>query len=288
MKLLSGQFRTARNFFRSLFGMRKLADGLSRKELERDNAHLTNVISNARSVSAQRDAAEQEQATLTLELHHRMKNMLTIVSAIVRQSLRTATTLEEAEGAITKRLIAMSRAQEVLQKTDWNSAQLSDVIKQAVDEHYIHTHRFSLGSRDALVPAGVVLPLTLIFSELAANASKYGAFSVPEGSVTLTWNEDKTTQILSFVWKEKNGPSVSRPERKGFGSKLIEEAIPKQLGGTATLNFSETGVTYTLAIPLETVAPATDVQPSGRQPRVRPTDQSYRRRAVEKQLVKNG
>jgi len=220
------------------------------------NAYLTEMLKQAGLDAEARDVAQRIQTVLTDEIHHRMKNMLTMVTAIVRQSMRSAKSLGEAEGAISTRLIAMALAHDLLLKADLKSAALSVVINGAVAQHNSAEGNIVIVGEEMLVTPSAILPLTLILNELCTNATKYGALSLPGGSVRLDWNEDVARGAFVLHWVEQGGPRVKAPGGRSFGSRLLEEAIPRQLGGFGRLSFPPAGVEFSLTVPLEKLRPS--------------------------------
>lgn len=201
-----------------------------------------------------RDVAERIQRVLTDELHHRMKNMLAMVAAIVRQTMRTAVDLESAESAISVRLLAMAKAHDLLLKSDWKSTGLHTVLKSAAEQHDTGAGRIAVTGSNMQIVSSAILPLTLAVNELCTNATKYGALSNDAGRVDVTCRvEDSTVTIL---WVESGGPSVQVPERKSLGSTLIESALPRQLGGTGQMHYAQSGVIFTLTLPQDRLRPA--------------------------------
>jgi two-component sensor histidine kinase len=223
---------------------------VSNSTLKEQNVSLQKLLEQAGIDSAQRDIAERIQGVLTQELHHRMKNMLAMVTAIVRQSMRSASSLESAERAISTRLMAMAKAHELLLKTDLKTAGLTGIVRGAIEQHNTAAGRIVLEGDDLQIAAASIMPLTLILNELCTNATKYGALSSEAGHVLLSWRRDDAKTIV-FRWTEIGGPTVAPPGPKSFGTRLIEEALPRQLGGTGRLTFSPPGVAFELAVPLE-------------------------------------
>jgi two-component sensor histidine kinase len=217
------------------------------------NAHLTEMLKQAGLDAEARDVAERIQRVLTDELHHRMKNMLTVVAAIVRQTMRTAGNLADAEAAIGTRLVAMAKAHDVLLKADWKTASLATVIHSAVEQHDTALGRILVHGPELQIASSAILPLTLALNELCTNALKYGALSGDAGRVAVTWTVKDV--VVTLRWEENGGPHVAVPMRKSLGSRLIETALPRQLGGTARLAFAPTGVEFTLTLPLDRVTP---------------------------------
>jgi two-component sensor histidine kinase len=223
--------------------------GVQDDALKAQNVYLIRLLEKAGIDAARRDIAERIQSVLTEELHHRMKNMLTMVTSIVRQSIRSATSLEEAEKAIATRLIAMGKAHDLLLEVDWKTAKLTNVIKGALQQHKSDISRIDVSGPEIEISSAAILPLTLVLNELSTNATKYGALSNDKGFVSLNWSRNPVEKTISFRWTEKDGPCVSPPRTRGFGSRLIEEALPRQLGGTGKLSFQPSGVEFEFILP---------------------------------------
>ncbi|MDB5733807.1 MAG: Two-component sensor histidine kinase, contains HisKA and HATPase domain [Alphaproteobacteria bacterium] len=223
------------------------------RRLTAQNTYLTEMLKQAGLDAEARDVAERIQTVLTDEIHHRMKNMLTMVTAIVRQSMRASASLSEAEAAISVRLLAMSKAHDLLLKADWKSAGLLDVVHGATEQHDTTEGRFVIAGSALQINSAAILPLTLALNELCTNAIKYGALAKAGGKVTISWlaNEER----LTLRWVECGGPVVIAPARNSFGTRLIEQALPRQLGGTGHMIFPPAGVEFELVIPLDRLLP---------------------------------
>jgi two-component sensor histidine kinase len=226
------------------------------KKLTAHNAYLTEMLRQAGLNAEAQAVAARIQKVLTDEIHHRMKNMLTMVTAIARQTIRNATTLAGAEEAISKRLIAMSKAHDLLLKAELKSASLNTIILGAIEQHDTASGRISISGDELEIIPSSILPLTLILNELCTNATKYGSLSREGGRVALAWSLDDQGTVLTVRWVESGGPPVVPPETRSFGTRLIEGAIPRQLGGTGTLTFPPSGVEFELIIPFEHLKPA--------------------------------
>ena len=224
--------------------------------LTAQNAYLTQMLKQAGLDAEARDVAERIQSVLTGEIHHRMKNMLTMVTAIVRQSMRAATSMSEAEAAISVRLLAMARAHDLLLKADWKSAGLRDVVHGATLQHDTAEGRIVITGNDVQIASASILPLTLALNELCTNAIKYGALSNDAGRVAIGWSQK--TGALVLRWVESGGPIVAPPVRKSLGMRLIAEALPRQLGGSARLEFPTSGAVFELVVPLDRLVPTPD------------------------------
>lgn len=190
-------------------------------------------------------AAEQQRLELTMELSHRMKNSLAVVQAIVAQTFRTARTLEEGRDAIAGRLQALSSAQDILTQTTRHEADIREVVISALLPHQSGDDRIAIIGGPALLNSDQVLGLSLALHELATNALKYGALSVTEGKVAISWDRRPGGEFR-FRWQETDGPSVSQPERKGFGTRLMERMVASYFSGVAKLTYAPAGLIFDL------------------------------------------
>lgn len=196
----------------------------------------------ARDITERRRA--QEQANLLLsEMKHRLKNSLSVVQAIASQTLGSVT--PEDHAAFAGRLQALAGAQDLLTLKNLRSVPLREVLVRALAPFQErHAERIALdGVNDIWLDAGKVTLLSMGLHELATNAAKYGALSNDTGTVHLTWRvmPAEETRRVKLVWREKGGPPVERPQRKGFGSLLLEQALKSELG-RASLEFRPGGV----------------------------------------------
>jgi two-component sensor histidine kinase/DNA-binding NarL/FixJ family response regulator len=204
----------------------------------------------------EREAADKLQKLILEELHHRIKNTLATVSAIASQSLRTATSIEHGQHAIEGRLVALGRAHDLLLQARWANADLANTIRGATKPYDSEgTGRFSIAGPDIKITSGAVIALAMTLNELCTNTTKFGALSVPPGSVDIGWKIDEGKQRLQLTWSEKGGPSVHSPSRRSFGTRLIG-SLGQQLKGEVRLAYEPSGFVYTLDVPLTSlVAP---------------------------------
>jgi PAS domain S-box-containing protein len=195
-----------------------------------------------------RKRAEEHRALLANELSHRVKNMLAMLQSIVSQTLRNATSLQEAGDTLSARIQSMDAANDLLVSEQWESAELGDLIDRALapfrsDE----ADRFRVTGPGVRVPPRIAVGLALALHELATNAAKYGALSVGGGHVEITWSvvDGFKPDRLHFCWREVGGPAVTKPTRTGFGSKLIERVLAREIDGTVDLDYRTEGVVFT-------------------------------------------
>ena len=224
---------------------------MQKENLTSRNLDLTRLLEKAAAVTIERDIADKIQGVLTEELHHRMKNMLAVVTAIVRQSLRTAPSLAEAENSISTRLVAMASAHNLLLKADLKSAKMTKIVSGAIAQHDADADHILVNGEEIEILSTAVVPITLLLNELCTNASKYGALSKADGRVFLNWVQDAAANSITLRWVEKGGPPVAPPGPKSFGTRLIEDALPRQLGGHGKLSFPVSGVEFEFVVPSE-------------------------------------
>ncbi|RYE54425.1 MAG: histidine kinase, partial [Rhizobiaceae bacterium] len=221
--------------------------------IRNEHGKVTNIFVQGSDVT-ERVRGEIHQKLLINELNHRVKNTLASIQSIVTQTLRGVQTNDEASKAISARIIALSRAHNVLTNENWDGADLGTMVEDALSA-------FQPAGRDAFRISGptlrvgphAALSIALALHELATNATKYGSLTSPTGTVDLSWAvaPDGTFQL---VWREDGGPAVEPSDRKGFGSRLILQVLPKELQGTAEIDFRSSGVVFTLTSTLDAVS----------------------------------
>ncbi|MGC2780009.1 MAG: sensor histidine kinase [Bradyrhizobium sp.] len=208
-----------------------------------------------RSKKAEIEAREREavgrlQKLILEELHHRIKNTLATVGAIVSQSLRNLPEAESARHAISGRLLALGHAHDLLLQAKLSSADLGTVIRGSIQAFDTPDEsRFSISGPDVLVTPDAVVAIAMTLNELCTNALKFGALSVPEGRVDLLWTVDRQTQRVHFAWTEKHGPTVRQPASRSFGTRLIE-TLGTQIRGKVQLTYASSGLSYTFDAPI--------------------------------------
>jgi PAS domain S-box-containing protein len=189
--------------------------------------------------------AERQQKLLLDELNHRVKNTLATVQAIAHQTLRSSPEPAEFREAFESRLMALAATHDLLTATNWRGATLRDLLLAELRPFSHDKYQLS-GPEVDLTPAET-LALGLVLHELATNAAKYGALSAPGGCVRIFWSRFEGR--LDIEWREQDGPEVSPPTRRGFGSRLIERSLREQLGGSARLDFAPSGLVCHIRLP---------------------------------------
>ena len=199
----------------------------------------------------ERKAQERTRQLLLGELNHRVKNTLAIVQSIASQTLRRAESLEEFGPSFSGRLSALSTAHNILTETSWSGANLGALVRDQLALGGATTERYTCDGPEVWLDPQPAVRLALVLYELGTNARKYGALSVPEGRVDLAWRIDtaESTPVIRLCWREVNGPRISAPRRRGFGSTLIERSLRAD-GGHADMRFEPDGLFCSFRFPL--------------------------------------
>lgn len=205
----------------------------------------------ARYLEARRVEAEAARIDAA-EVHHRLRNTLTIVQAIANRTLRADRSLNEARAALSARLEALARVHEVLFTTNWSSADVM-ILMDGILAPYTRygVRRIRTRGPDLELNAKQALAFALALNELATNSVKYGCLSQNNGHVAIMWGvtPSNANPELRWRWRERNGPPAVPPQRKGFGSRLIEHNFATEFNGRVDLAFRPDGLCCTLRAP---------------------------------------
>jgi two-component system, chemotaxis family, CheB/CheR fusion protein len=218
------------------------------------NGQVIGASKVARDVT-ERLESEKHRRLLTAELDHRVKNTLATVQSIVSLTGRRAATIDEFRAAFDKRLMALAKTHNLLTQSHWTSVSLRQILVAELSPYDSERkQRFSMDGADVLLTPKQALALGLGLHELATNAAKYGALSVPDsGLVAVSWEvsaPDGET-ILQIHWRESGGPTVNKPATRGFGSRLIERGLRSELDAQVEFEFLPQGIRCLMRIPLE-------------------------------------
>ena len=183
------------------------------------------------------------------ELSHRSKNLLSVIIAIARQSAKQSISVEEYCSRFEERLSALARLHDLLVQEEWRGASLQAVV-------HSQTAPFAGSRVEAEGPEIILRPdvaqtMCMVFHELATNASKYGALSNEKGIVAVTWGMIGSEKRLFIQWQERGGPAVVTPQRKGFGTVVVERMSLQVRDASASLKYSSSGVIWYLEAPFE-------------------------------------
>ena len=212
------------------------------------------------TASFDRSQAEDRIHLILHELVHRTKNILTLVQAMMRQLARQDTTMEEFQKAISHRLQGLGKSIEALAKEQWAGVPIRRVMEIHLGTFAEVADRVELQGADFTLKAEAVQNLGLILHELATNSVKYGALSVPQGTVRVAWKDvpgkdDDETIMLRLAWEERGGPPVEEPSRTGFGTTIIKRHAAASFGGQVEVNFRPEGLSWVLTAPRSAFEP---------------------------------
>ena len=209
------------------------------------------LIINRKRAEDERGRAERRQRLLLGELNHRVKNTLAIVQSLTHQSFHSAASTEDGKRRFEGRLEALASAHNLLTAANWESALIADVARAALAP-FCPPDRCDFDGPPLPVSPQTAVGLALALHELATNAVKYGALSTPSGRLSVRWTV--LHEQLELIWTERGGPPVTPPERRGFGTRMIERTLASEFGGEVELDFAPEGVTCTMVAPLPKTA----------------------------------
>jgi len=228
-------------------------------ELEMESAMLRNQLA-AHQEEQQR--SEEQCKLLIGEMNHRVKNILALVLAVTertwRVTVKAGLPIEQFREDFLGRLRAMGRVHDLLLREAWRKAMLADVVRNTLVLHAgvpggkaDGVPRIEVDGPPVYLQANVAVMLAMVFHELATNAAKHGALSVPGGQVAVRWKQAAEGALLEIAWAESGGPKVVKPPgRRGFGLDLLERGVARQLNCEVKLDFAPEGVRCRLCLPL--------------------------------------
>lgn len=199
----------------------------------------------------ERKHAILHQDILVSELSHRVKNTLAVVQSIAAQTIRHSASLDAFKDAFLGRLMALADANDAVIDGRWKGVRLKHVVVRSM-RPFAADAQITLGDGpDIDLRPQASLALAMILHELATNAVKYGALSVPTGVVAISWRiEGEREQRVSLDWNESGGPDVTPPTRKGQGMRFIERGMSYELKGQSSVAFEPHGLRVSLAFPI--------------------------------------
>jgi two-component sensor histidine kinase len=203
------------------------------------------VVGTAQDITERKEREEKEHL-LMREVSHRAKNMLAVVHAIAHQ---TATkNPEDFVERFSERIQGLSASQDLLVRSDWNGVEIEDLVHAQL-AHFagLTGSRIAVHGPKLRLTAASAQAVGLALHELATNAGKYGALSTDTGRVDISWGIDGDTFTMS--WTERDGPAVAPPERRGFGTIVMEAMTERSVGGAVDLDYAPSGVTWRLTCP---------------------------------------
>jgi light-regulated signal transduction histidine kinase (bacteriophytochrome) len=209
------------------------------------------VLRLSHEAHAERQLASERQQLLIAELNHRVRNILSLIRGVIRQSDREVSTADFVH-EVDNRIQALARAHNQVTSTDTASASLAALI-ETESAAYLgdKAKRLVLTGPNVGLSTHGFSVLALVFHELITNSAKYGALS-DGGQVSVKWHTDEDGDLI-LDWREIGGPAVAPPTRQGFGTTIINRSIPFDLGGKAEIHYEVTGVTAHFCVPAKHV-----------------------------------
>jgi PAS domain S-box-containing protein len=202
--------------------------------------------------------AEERQQLLIRELHHRVKNTLATVQAIVGSTARTASSIDEFYQGFVGRIVSLARTHNLLTEDLWQKAALEDLVQTELGPYEDEArNRIVVEGPHVELPSEAAVPIGMAIHELTTNAAKHGALSTFGGQVEVRWRLEPGDErpVLHFTWTEHGGPRVNAPTRQGFGSRLLQRVLATQLQADVSMDFPEEGLRFTMTMPIPGAPP---------------------------------
>ncbi len=215
------------------------------------------LYSEAQHEIEERKQAQNQQSFLIRELHHRVKNTLATVQAVVGATARSTSSIDDFYKAFVGRIVSLANTHSLLTEALWQTAPLRDILEKELKPYNdARGERVTLHGPAVELPSEIAVPIGMAIHELTTNAAKYGALSVRNGKVSVIWDviEDDGGKRLTMTWQERGGPSVSQPERQGFGSRLLHRVLTTQLNAKVEVEYDPAGLHVAIDAPLRATA----------------------------------
>ncbi len=200
----------------------------------------------------ERKAAEAHQRFLMQELSHRSKNLLSIVQAVADQTMRNCNDLNEFQKRFDGRLRGLAASNTLLARGDWRGSSLNALVELQLKPFMeLPSARIAIHGPSVDLTAEAAQAIGLALHELATNAVKHGALSIPDGKLYISWGLDQVhgADRLNLDWRERDGPFVTVPKRTGFGHVVIKRMVEQAVRGTVELKFAREGLQWSLQAP---------------------------------------
>jgi PAS domain S-box-containing protein len=197
--------------------------------------------------------AENRQNLLIRELHHRVKNTLATVQAIVGSTARSASSIDEFYQGFVGRIVSLARTHNLLTEDLWQKADLHELVETELGPYEDEVrNRILIEGPHVELPSEAAVPIGMAIHELTTNAAKHGALSTFGGQVEVRWHIEPSggRSMLHFTWMENGGPRVTNPARQGFGSRLLQRVLSAQLQAQVNMEFREEGLLFTMSMPI--------------------------------------
>jgi PAS domain S-box-containing protein len=220
--------------------------------LHDENGKLIGAVNMLIDIS-ERKRADEQQALMVRELHHRVKNTLATVQAIMGSTARSSDTIEDFKTALIGRIGALAKTHLLLSDEGRAEINFKQILRNELDAFDDGSDdRVRLSGPEVQINSRLAVSLGMAIHELTTNSAKYGALSVYGGKVDIAWNvlPEATRRSLQFVWVESGGPQVKKPTREGFGTRLLAFVLPGQIRAKTEIEYRPEGVRVHVSVPL--------------------------------------
>lgn len=216
-----------------------------------EEGRVTNWVSAQRDVTERR-AFEDRQALMVRELHHRVKNTLATVQAVLNATMRSSVTMVEFAQAFGGRIGSLARTHALITEDEAQVASFEGLLRAELDA-YADGGRITLEGPRLKLPSELAVPVSMALHELTTNALRHGALSHPGGRVVVSWSveDDPTGPWLAWTWNEHDGPPPTLPTREGFGTRLLNKILTAQVAAEVDIAFDGDGLRINVRLPLE-------------------------------------
>lgn len=201
----------------------------------------------------ERQRTHERQALLIRELHHRVKNTLATVQGLLGATARSTKDVDTFYQSFSDRIVSLGKTHNLLTEDYWQTAPLRELLQNELGHYNDGTaNRITLEGPAVELAADLAVPTGMAIHELTTNATKYGALSLPSGRVTVSWSVDQrdAERVLELRWTESGGPLVKAPERKGFGSTLLQRVLAQQCNADVDITYGAEGLHFRMVAPL--------------------------------------
>jgi PAS domain S-box-containing protein len=199
-------------------------------------------------LATERKKSEQEQALLVRELHHRVKNTLATVQAIMSTTMRFSSSMEDFQKSFVGRVAALAKTHALITDHRTQTINFLTLLENELLPFDDGSGRIIFDGPESLLPAHLAAPLSMAIHELTTNAVKYGALSIIGGTLQVEWKQN--SDQLSIEWTESNVPDIKPPESGGFGKQLLTRVLPQQLNATVNIHYEPDGLHASICVPL--------------------------------------
>jgi PAS domain S-box-containing protein len=208
-------------------------------------------ITERKQIETERKQVQQHQELLVAELDHRVKNVLAQVAVVAVATQQGSRSIDEFLRSLNGRIQSMAAAHTLLSKSGWQSVGLDALVRNQLAPYATDTN-ITISGTDIMLTAAETQAVAKVLHELVTNAAKHGALSIPGGHVSVDWDRKPNGDgaNLSLVWQERDGPTVKSEAQSGYGTSLIRNLIPHELGGKVDLVFASDGVSCRIEIPI--------------------------------------